>query len=429
MKVLVIGAGGREHALCWSFAQSPLCEKLFCAPGNPGIAEVATCLPIAVEQMKDILDACDNFEIDFVMIGPEVPLTLGLADELRAKNIACFGPSKEAAALEGSKGFMKNICKKNNIPTADYACFSDADKAKAYITTQTLPIVVKADGLAAGKGVTIAQTAEEANAAIDDAMLNKAFGDAGNEIVIEECMFGEEASFFALSDGENALYFTTAQDHKAVYDGDKGPNTGGMGAYSPAPNVDDEMRERIMKEIIMPTVDGMKANGTPFKGMLYAGLMITETGPRLIEYNARFGDPEAQVMIPRLKSDLLTVLLAASKGMLDGVDLTWEDNTALCVVMAAKGYPGSYAKGSVIKGLDDANKVEDGVVFHAGTAKNEDGEIVSNGGRVLGVTGWAPGVIEAKAKAYETVAKIDWPDGFCRMDIAWRAVERAESGK
>lgn len=426
MKVLVIGGGGREHALCWSFVESPLCEKLFCAPGNPGISEVATCLPIAVDQTDDILDACDNFGIDFVVIGPEVPLTLGLADALKKVDIPCFGPSKAAAALEGSKGFMKDLCKRKHIPTADYERFTDAAKAKAYVATQKLPIVVKADGLAAGKGVTIAQTIEEANEAIDNSMLNKAFGDAGAEIVIEECMFGEEASFFALSDGENVLYFTTAQDHKAVYDGDKGPNTGGMGAYSPAPNVDSAMRKRIMDDIILPTVEGMKEAGTPFLGMLYAGLMITETGPRLIEYNARFGDPETQVMIPRLKSDLLAALFATSKGMLDGVELDWHDNTALCVVMAAKGYPADYAKGTVINGLKEANKSEDGVVFHAGTAKNEANEIVANGGRVLGVTGWAPGVIEAKAKAYETISKIKWDDGFCRMDIGWRAVERAE---
>lgn len=424
MKVLVIGAGGREHALCWSFVQSPLCEKIFCAPGNPGIANHATCLAIEVDQIDEIVDACDSFEIDFVVVGPEVPLTLGLADALKAKNVPCFGPSKAAAALEGSKGFMKDLCKQKNIPTAEYERFKDADAAIAYVKEKGAPIVVKADGLAAGKGVTMAQTVEEAIEAINDAMLNNAFGDAGAEIVIEECMFGEEASFFALSDGENALYFTSAQDHKAVFDGDKGPNTGGMGAYSPAPNVDDAMRDRIMKEIIMPTVEGMKENGMPFSGMLFAGLMITETGPRLIEYNARFGDPETQVMIPRLESDLLSVLFATSKGLLDGVELSWHDKTALCVVMAANGYPASYEKGSVIGGLDEAAKVEDSVVYHAGTAKNEDGDIVANGGRVLGVTGWADSATAAKAKAYDMVSKIKWPEGFNRTDIGWRAVER-----
>jgi len=427
MKVLVIGSGGREHALCWSFSKSPLCEKLFCAPGNAGISEVATCLPIKIDQIDEILDACNNFDIDFVMIGPELPLTLGLADKLREANIPCFGPSKEAAALEGSKGFMKDLCKRKNIPTADYARFTDAQKAKEYVKEQGAPIVIKADGLSAGKGVTVAQTIEEANKAIDDAMLNKAFGDAGSEIVVEECMFGEEASFFALTDGDNVLYFTTAQDHKAVYDGDKGPNTGGMGAYSPAPNVDKEMHDRIMNEIILPTVEGMKENSTPFSGILYAGLMITETGPRLIEYNARFGDPETQVMIPRLKSDLLAALFATSKGMLDSVELNWYDNNALCVVMAANGYPASYEKGSVIKGLKEANETETGVVFHAGTDKSENGDITANGGRVLGVTGWASTVTDAKEKAYDMISKIDWNSGFCRTDIGWRAVEREKN--
>ncbi len=429
MKVLVIGAGGREHALCWSFAQSPLCEKLFCAPGNPGIAECATCLSIEADQINEIVDACESFEIDFVMVGPEVPLTLGLTDALRAKDIPCFGPSQAAAALEGSKGFMKDLCKQKNIPTAEYERFKDAAAAIAYVKEKGAPIVVKADGLAAGKGVTMAQTVDEAIEAINDAMLNNAFGEAGAEIVIEECMFGEEASFFALSDGENALYFTSAQDHKAVYDGDKGPNTGGMGAYSPAPNVDDEMRDRIMKEIILPTVEGMKENGTPFTGILFAGLMITETGPRLIEYNARFGDPETQVMIPRLKSDLLTALFATSKGQLNGVELAWHDQTAMCVVMATEGYPAAYDKGSIIKGLDEANKTENGVVYHAGTAENEDGEIVANGGRVLGVTAWGNGIIEAKDKVYDMVSKIDWPQGFCRKDIGWRAIERVTEQK
>ncbi|NCC03901.1 MAG: phosphoribosylamine--glycine ligase [Proteobacteria bacterium] len=426
MKVLVIGSGGREHALCWGIAKSPMCSKLFCAPGNPGIESVATCLPILVDQIEEIVDACKNFEIDFVMIGPEVPLTLGLADALRAENIVCFGPTKAAARLEGSKGFMKDLCKKKGIPTAAYERFVDADKAKAYVKAQGAPIVIKADGLAAGKGVTIAQTIEEAISAIDEAMVGGAFGDAGREIVVEEFMTGEEASFFALSDGKTALFYTTAQDHKAVFDGDKGPNTGGMGAYSPAPNVDDAMRDRVMKEIILPTVEGMNEMGCPFTGMLYAGLMITSTGPKLIEYNARFGDPETQVMIPRMKSDLLSILYAASKGMLGGIEMKWADETALCVVMAAKGYPGAYEKDSVIAGLDEANQIENSVVFHAGTARNDKGEIVANGGRVLGVTGWADGIVAAQKKAYETVAKINWSEGFCRSDIGWRAIERAK---
>lgn len=424
MKILVVGSGGREHALCWSFAKSPLCSKLFCAPGNPGIAQLAECLPIKVDQIADLVAAAKDFGIDFVMIGPELPLTLGLADALRAENIPCFGPSQKAAQLEGSKGFMKDMCKRAGIPTAAYERFTDAEKAKAYVRAQGAPIVVKADGLAAGKGVTVAQTVEEALAAIDAAMLNKAFGEAGAEIVVEECMFGEEASFFALCDGETAIPFTTAQDHKAVFDGDKGPNTGGMGAYSPAPIVDEAMSERIMREIILPTVKAMKEAGTPFMGVLYAGLMLTAQGPRLIEYNARFGDPETQAMLPRLKTDLLALLFAVSKGVMSGFEMKWYDHACLCVVMAAQGYPAAYQKGTVIRGLNEASKVEGGVVFHAGTARNETGDIVASGGRVLGVTGWAATIREAQAKAYETVAKIDWPEGFCRKDIGWRAVGR-----
>ncbi|HAX92127.1 MAG TPA: phosphoribosylamine--glycine ligase [Rhodospirillaceae bacterium] len=424
MKVLVVGSGGREHALCWAFAKSPLCGKLFCAPGNPGIEEVATCLPIAVENTAEIVDACKTFAIDFVMIGPEVPLALGLADALRAENIVCFGPSQAAAQLESSKGFMKDLCKKNGIPTAAYERFTDPQKAKDYVKAQRAPIVIKADGLAAGKGVTIAQTLDEAFAAIDEAMVGGAFGAAGSEIVIEEFMTGEEASFFALTDGEDALYFASAQDHKAVYDGDKGPNTGGMGAYSPAAVIDDAMRDRVLKEIIEPTVRGMKEAGTPFTGILFAGLMITATGPRLIEYNCRFGDPETQAMLPRMKSDLLTALFATAKGLLNTIELHWNDTAALCVVMAANGYPAKYEKGSVIGGLEAAAKMQDGIVFHAGTARNEAGEITANGGRVLGVTGWAPTIKEAQTKAYQTVDQIKWPEGFCRRDIGWRAVAR-----
>ena len=424
MKVLVVGSGGREHALCWAFAKSPLCSTLFCAPGNPGIEEIATCLPVKADDVSALVAASLENEIDFVMIGPEVPLSLGLADALRTAGLTCFGPSKAAAQLEASKGFMKDLCKKYNIPTAAYERFSDPQKAKAYVQEQGAPIVIKADGLAAGKGVTIAQTVEEAFTAIDESMTGGAFGAAGAQIVVEEFMTGEEASFFALCDGNNALYFASAQDHKAVYDGDKGPNTGGMGAYSPAPVIDDAMRDRVMKEIILPTMEGMKKDGTPFAGIFFAGLMITNTGPRLIEYNARFGDPETQAMLPRLKSDLLSALFATAKGLLGGIELHWHDYAALCVVMAANGYPAAYEKGSVIKGLDKAAKVEDGMVFHAGTARNDADEITANGGRVLGVTGWAPTITQAQKKAYETVDKINWPQGFCRRDIGWRAVAR-----
>ncbi|HUY67760.1 MAG TPA: phosphoribosylamine--glycine ligase [Alphaproteobacteria bacterium] len=427
MKVLVVGAGGREHALCWAIAKSPLCEKLFCAPGNAGIAQIAECLPIAVEKIDSIVAACKDKQIDFVVIGPELPLTLGLANALRAANIACFGPSKAAAALEGSKGFMKDLCARAGIPTAAYKRFTDAAMAKEYVKAQGAPIVVKADGLAAGKGVTVARTVEEAFAAIDDAMVKKVFGAAGGEVVIEEYLEGEEVSFFALCDGETALPFAAAQDHKTAYDGDNGPNTGGMGAYSPAPVFDSVMEARAMREIILPTVTAMKEMGAPFAGILFAGLMITKDGPKLIEFNVRFGDPETEAMLPRLKSDLLALLYAAAKGFLDGVKIEWHARAALCVVMAAKGYPGAYEKGSVIGGLDDAAKIENAFVYHSGTAKNDKGDITANGGRVLCVTGWGATIAEAQTRAYQAVDKIIWPEGFCRRDIGWRAVKSTKA--
>jgi phosphoribosylamine--glycine ligase len=422
MNILVIGSGGREHTLCWSFAKSPLCGKLYCAPGNAGIATIAECLPIKVEEIDKIIASCREHAIDFVMIGPEVPLVLGLADALREAGIICFGPSKKAAQLEGSKGFLKDMCARAGIPTAAYKRFTNANAAKDYVKAQGAPIVVKADGLAAGKGVTVAQTVDEALAAIDDAMIKKVFGDSGNEVVIEECLIGEEASFFALCDGTNAIPFAAAQDHKAVYDGDKGPNTGGMGAYSPPPIIDDAMQERILREIVQPTMKTMQDIGAPFTGVLFAGLMITKNGPKLIEYNVRFGDPETQCMLPRLKSDLLAVLYGLGKGPMNGLKLDWSSDAALCVVMAAEGYPGAYKKGAVIRGLDNAAKIKDTVVFHAGTALNAAGEITANGGRVLGITGWAPTISLAQAKAYEAVNAINWPEGFCRRDIGWRAL-------
>ncbi len=427
MKILVVGSGGREHALCRSIAASPLCDKLYCTPGNAGIAAVAECLPIAVDKIPDIVGACRRHKIDFVVIGPELPLTLGLADELRAEGITCFGPSKLAAEIEGSKGFMKDLCAKAGVPTATYQRFTDADAARSYVRLQGAPIVVKADGLAAGKGVTVALTLDDALLAIDDAMGKKVFGDAGTSVVIEEFMEGEEVSFFALCDGEIAVPFTAAQDHKAVYDDDKGPNTGGMGAYSPAPIVDDAIQDRIMREIINPTVKAMREMGRPFTGVLFAGLMMTKTGPKLIEFNARFGDPETEVMLPRLKSDLLSLLYAASKGMLDGIDIHWHDYAALCVIMAAQGYPGAYKKGTVIRGLDQAATVADTYVFHAGTECDAAGNITANGGRVLAVTGTGATIAEAQARAYEAVDKISWPEGFCRRDIGWRAVGQTKA--
>jgi phosphoribosylamine--glycine ligase len=423
MKVLVVGGGGREHALCWTIAASPLCHKLFCAPGNAGIAEEAECVPIAAEDIGGLLAFVQKEAIDYVVVGPEGPLVLGLVDRLAAIGVKAFGPSAAAAQLEGSKGFTKDLCAKYDIPTAAYARFTDAAAAKAYVYEQGAPIVVKADGLAAGKGVTVAMTEDEALAAIDEAMAGGAFGAAGAELVIEAFLEGEEASFFALVDGETALPLATAQDHKRAYDGDEGPNTGGMGAYSPAPVMTAALIEETMARIVRPTVAAMKAEGMPFKGVLYAGLMITKNGPELIEYNVRFGDPECQVILMRLMSDLLPALIASTDGVLSAFDLRWYPEPALTVVMAAKGYPGAYEKGSVIRGLDLAPGNSDDVqVFHAGTKAGPNGEILANGGRVLNVTAMAPSIKEAQALAYTAVDKIDWPEGFCRRDIGWRAI-------
>lgn len=427
MNILVVGSGGREHALCWAFKRSLLCDKLYCAPGNAGIANFAECLPIAVDAIADIVAACKKLEIDFVMIGPEIPLALGLADELQKEGIFCCGPTKAAAAIESSKGFMKDLCAKAGVATAAYRRFSDAEAAKVYVAEQGAPIVVKADGLAAGKGVIIAHTVDEAKAAIDDIMVKKIFGASGAEVVIEEFMEGEEASFFALCDGNVAVPFTAAQDHKAVYDGDKGPNTGGMGAYSPAPVVDAAMQERIMAEIVYPVMIAMQDAGCIFTGILFVGLMITKTGPRVIEFNARFGDPETQAMLVRLKSDALLVMYAVAKGTLESVPILWHDWSSLCVVMAAEGYPGDYKKNTVIRGLEDAATVPDSIVFHAGTLRNAEGEVVANGGRVLGVTAIGPTVAEAQTQAYLAVDKINWPEGFCRRDIGWRAIARIKA--
>ncbi len=425
MKVLVVGGGGREHALCWTIAASPLCHKLYCAPGNAGIAEEAECLPIAAEDVGGLVAFVQKEAIDYVVVGPEAPLVLGLVDRLAAIGVKAFGPYAAAAQLEGSKGFTKDLCAKYGIPTAAYARFTEAEAAKAYVREKGAPIVVKADGLAAGKGVTVAMSEDAALAAIDEAMAGGAFGAAGAELVIEAYLEGEEASFFALVDGETALPLVTAQDHKRAYDGDEGPNTGGMGAYSPAPVMTPELIERTMAEIILPTVAAMKAEVMPYKGVLYAGLMITDKGPELIEYNVRFGDPECQVVLMRLMSDLLPALIASTDGVLSSFDLRWYDEAALTVVMAAKGYPGSYEKGSVIRGIEAAGGNSDDVkVFHAGTKKGPAGEILANGGRVLNVTAMAPTIRQAQERAYIAVDKIDWPQGFCRRDIGWRAVRQ-----
>ena len=425
MNVLLIGAGGREHALAWALSASPLLTKLFCAPGNPGIAEVAQCIPIDPADHDVIIEFCRDARIDLVVIGPEAPLVEGLGDALGEAGIKYFGPTKAAAQLEGSKGFTKDLCRKANIPTAAYGRFMDPEAAKAYLASQSLPIVIKADGLAAGKGVIIATTREEAEAAVD-ACLSGAFGAAGNEIVIEEFLEGEEASFFALCDGVTALALASAQDHKRAGDGDTGPNTGGMGAYSPAPIITPEMSDRVMREIIMPSVKAMAERGMPFKGVLFAGLMISASGPKLIEFNVRFGDTETQVLMMRLKSDLLAALLATVDGVLLDFDLRWSDDAALTVVMAANGYPGKPMKGTEIKGLDAANQTPNVEIFHAGTRR--DGQrLVADGGRVLDVTGRGRNVAEARAAAYAAIAKIDWPSGFYRKDIGWRALQRSET--
>ncbi len=424
MRILVVGSGGREHALCWAIAASPLCDKLYCAPGNAGIAEEAECVPIAADDLGRLVAFAREQRIDFVVVGPEAPLVLGLVDRLAEAGIKAFGPGAAAAALEGSKGFMKDLCARHDIPTAAYARFSEPELAKAYVAEQGFPIVVKADGLAAGKGVVIAESLPQAIEAIDRMMGDRIFGAAGAELVIEERLAGEELSFFALVDGKTALPLASAQDHKRVGDGDTGPNTGGMGAYSPAPAASAVLEAEILGGIIQPTVAAMAEEGRPFKGVLYAGLMLTDAGPKLLEYNVRFGDPECQVLCLRLMSDLLPALMASADGVLGSFDLRWQPKAALTVVMAAKGYPGDYRKGTEIRGLDALARMEDVKVFHAGTRRAEDGRLLADGGRVLGVSALGRDVAEARERAYRAVDAIDWPDGFCRRDIGWRAVRR-----
>ena len=421
MNILLLGSGGREHALAWKIAQSPMLTKLYAAPGNPGVAEEAECVALDVADHAAVVAFCGGKAIDLVVVGPEAPLVAGIADTLRAAGIKVFGPSQAAARLEGSKGFTKDLCAKFDIPTAAYGRFNNAPKAKAYARSVGAPIVVKADGLAAGKGVTVAMTLAEALDAID-ACFEGAFGEAGAEVVVEEFMEGEEVSFFCLCDGVTALPFGSAQDHKRVGDGDTGPNTGGMGAYSPAPIFDADMQAQVMREIVEPTMRGMAEIGSPFSGVLFAGLMITADGPRLIEYNTRFGDPECQVLMTRLKDDVVVLLEAAVDGQLAHVSARWRDEAALTVVMAAEGYPANPKTGTEIRGVAAAGR--EGVkIFHAGT-KAVDGRLLAAGGRVLNVTATAPTVAEAQARAYAAIDRIDWPGGFCRRDIGWRAVAR-----
>ncbi|MBV9235516.1 MAG: phosphoribosylamine--glycine ligase [Xanthobacteraceae bacterium] len=422
MNILIIGSGGREHALAWKIAASPLVDQLYCAPGNAGIAREAQCVAIDQADHAAVIALCKSRAIDFVVVGPEAPLAAGLVDGLESAGIKAFGPTKAAARLEGSKGFTKDLCRAHDIPTAAYERFTAVAPAKAYVRAHGAPIVIKADGLAAGKGVVVAQTVAEAESAIE-MILGGGLGDAGAELVIEEFLVGEEASFFVLCDGETALPLATAQDHKRAFDGDKGPNTGGMGAYSPAPVMTPQMSRRALDEIVLPTVRAMRGMGAPYKGVLYAGLMITPDGPKLIEYNVRFGDPECQVLMLRLVSDLVPALMAARDGLLKNFDLRWSPEVALTVVMAAHGYPGHYEKGSVIAGLNEAEKIDEVEIFHAGT-KDERGHIVANGGRVLNVSALGKTVSQARDRAYAAIDRIRWPDGFCRRDIGYQAIAR-----
>ncbi|CAN5338643.1 phosphoribosylamine--glycine ligase [soil metagenome] len=422
MNILLLGSGGREHALAWKIAASPLLTKLWCAPGNAGIAKEAECVALDITDHAGVIAFAKANAVDFVVVGPDAPIAAGIVDDLNAAGLKAFGPTKAAGQLESSKSFTKALCRANNIPTAAYGHFNNADDAKAYIRKQGAPIVVKADGLAAGKGVVVAMTEAEALDAVD-MMFDGGFGEAGAEVVVEEFMQGEEASFFALCDGEHALPLATAQDHKRAFDGDRGPNTGGMGAYSPAPVMTDVLCAQVMDEMIMPTLRALSAMGTPYKGVLYAGVMATAQGPKLVEYNARFGDPECQVLMIRMMSDLLPALIACADGQLKNFSLRWYDDVALTVIMATKGYPGDYGKGSVIKGLDAAAAVEGVEIFHAGT-KADGGKILANGGRVLNICASGKTVLEAQQRAYHAVDLVDWPDGFCRRDIGWQAVAR-----
>src|SRR6516164_5826663 len=427
MNILILGSGGREHALAWKIAASPLVERLYCAPGNAGIAKECEVVMLDPADHSAVIAFSKDNAIDLVVVGPESPLCAGIVDDLGSAGIKAFGPSKAAARLEGSKGFTKDLCRANGIPTAAYERFDSAAPAKAYVRDQGRPIVVKADGLAAGKGVVVAQSITQAEAAID-MMLGGALGGAGTEIVVEELLEGEEASFFALCDGEHAIPLAAAQDHKRAYDGDEGPNTGGMGAYSPAPVLTEEHARRAMQEIVLPTLRAMKRLGTPYKGVLYAGLMITAAGPKLIEYNVRFGDPECQVLMLRLMSDLVPALIAGCDGVLANFDLRWYPHAALTVVMAARGYPGSYAKGSIIEGLDAAAQVDGVEIFHAGTLA-QAGRILANGGRVLDVSAVGKTIAEAQARAYAAIDHIRWRDGFYRRDIGWRAIAQDSASR
>jgi phosphoribosylamine--glycine ligase len=423
MNIFLIGGGGREDALAWKLKQSQQCSKLYCAPGNAGIAQKAEIADIKAEDIDALVDFAINNNIDLVMVGPEAPLVDGIADRLQAHNIPVFGPTKAAAQLEGSKGFMKDLCARHGVPTCAYQRFTNISDAKDYIKTQNIPLVIKADGLAAGKGVIIAQSMDEALSTAEDMLSGNSFGEAGSSIVVEEFLDGEELSYFALCDGNDFIPFGSAQDHKRAFDGDEGPNTGGMGCYSPAHLMTDELEQKILTRIIEPTIKGMAAENMPFTGVLFAGIMVVNNEPYLIEFNTRFGDPECQSLMMRLDYDLVDILKHGANGTLKDIkdDIRWQNQTALCVVMAAKGYPGAYDKGSIIGNLDTANALENVTILHAGTSV-KDGKIIATGGRVLGVNALGNSVAEAQSRAYEAADLIDWPQGFCRRDIGWRAV-------
>lgn len=423
MKILVIGSGGREHAIVWKLAQSPKAEKIYCAPGNAGISKIAECVPLKVDDIKGLTDFAIKKKIGLTIVGPEVPLVAGLVDAFQRNNLRVFGPSKRAAQMEGSKAYAKTFMQKYNIPTANYGAFTNPDEARQFIKSHGLPVVIKADGLAAGKGVIICKNESDANAAIDSMLKRNEFGEAGSRIVVEEFLEGEEASFICISDGKNVIPLASSQDHKAVYDHDQGPNTGGMGAYSPAPVVTEELHNRVMEEIIRPTVAGLASEGRPYVGFLYAGLMISNGVPRVLEFNVRLGDPETQPLLTRMRSDLVDLIEAAIDGKLNDFQVRWDDAVSVCVVMASRGYPGHYEKGIPIKGIDEAGEISGAVVFHAGTTL-KNGKILTDGGRVLGVTALGKNYNEAIDRAYQAVGKISWDGVHYRKDIGWRALNR-----
>lgn len=425
MRILVIGSGGREHALCWKLSQSPKAEEIYCSPGNGGTSTCATNVDIDISEHRNVIDFCKEKGIDLVVVGPEAPLAVGLADDLEAENIKVFGPSYAGARMESSKIFAKEIMGRYNVPTASFRVFDDFKKAWEHINTMTVPMVVKAYGLAAGKGVIIAQTTEEAVSAAERMLVEKEFGSAGQRIIVEEFLEGEEASIIVVTDGENIIPLATSQDHKRVFDGDKGPNTGGMGAYSPAPVIDSELEAEIMKKIIRPTVEGMKNEGINYKGVLYAGIMMTADGPKVLEYNVRFGDPETQAILPRMKSDLADLLMATAEGDLSGIKVEWDPRECVCVVLTAGGYPAGYEKGNEITGIMDAAN-EGAIVFHAGT-RTEDGIPVTSGGRVLGVAGLGEGIRQAVSNAYNAADKIHFDGMHYRKDIGYRALTRVKN--